>query len=427
MVQTKHRMKKSQDNNIDLYDVCWSKFFDIDGNSVTLTSSTAGPSTSLAPTDGVSTKKPFSTIPHAMVYVIGASAVFVLVMCMVFLVCMVMSRKTRSERRRRKAAEADCNVMKTTLTSITDTEENTAYAEVSMGDPTYRDGHIELPSRKRTRLGGVSNGLQTVKRFFSVEGNQPTTAQPYAATREPTRRDPLPAIPEAGQKSNSFPRSREQSEKRLSYRNPEYEEIGPDIFRRSHIYNPLDSSLKVTVMGGNPYEALRQSTLAPIPGSTRSLPREGNTEDNYFIVEKEGDGYSKVVKNNAPVDGAYFIVEKEAEVSSPEGPRSPDNDGDIDINVIPPSSPQTVSDEDAERQPMLGTHSEYPEATGGSDNNYFLLEKSNGTATAEPDYRDYVQPMDKQRNSYIDILPDHDNFVDIKKQSDERRRVLTDT
>lgn len=425
MVKNKHRMKKSEENDDDLYIECWSKYSDINGNPVTLTTSTAGPSTVV--TDGISTRKPFSPVPHVMVYIIGASAVFVLLMCMLFIVCMVMSRKTRSERRRRKAAEADCNVMKTTLTSITDTEDNTTYAEVSMGDPTYRDGHIELPSRKRTRLGGVSNGLQTVKRFFSVDGNQPTTAQPYAATREPTRRDPLPAIPEAGQKSNSFPRTREQSEKRLSYRNPEYEEIGPDIFRRSHIYNPLDSSIKVNTTGGSPYEALRQSTLAPIPGSKGSLHKEANMEENYFIVEKEGDGYTKVVKNNVPLDGAYFIVEKEGETKCTVGSCSPKCDGDININVIP-SSPQIMSDEDAERQPMLGnTDTGCPEATGGADNNYFLLEKSNGTATSEPDYRDYVLPTDKQRNSYIDILPIQDKFDDIKRQADERRRQLTNS
>ncbi|OWF49388.1 hypothetical protein KP79_PYT11813 [Mizuhopecten yessoensis] len=420
-------MKKSQDNKIDLYVECWSKFFDVDGNSVTLTTSTAGPITSPpSPNGSLSTKKPSSEVPSVMVYTIGGSAVFLLLTCMLFIVCMVMSRKTRSERRRRKAAEAESNVMKTTMTSITDTEDNTTYAEVSMGDPTYRDGHIELPSRKRTRIGGVSNGLQTVKRFFSVEGNQPTSAQPYAATREPTRREPLPAIPEASQKSNSFPRSREQSEKRLSYRNPEYEEIGPEFLRRSHIYNPLVSStLKVTDTGSSPYEALRKSTLSPIPGSTRSLPKETNMEDNYFIVEKEGDGYSKVVKDKAPADGAYFIVEKETELPSRHEPPSPD--GDIDINVIPSSPP---CEEDAERQPMLGTTSSgcwEASSAGESDNNYFLLEKSNGSAPSETDYRDYVQPMDKQRNSYIDILPDHVKFVDIKNQSDERRRQLTNT
>ncbi|XP_060070449.1 uncharacterized protein LOC132550401 [Ylistrum balloti] len=408
MVETKHRMKKDKDNHVDLYVECWSKFYDADGNSVTLTTTTAGPVTSTTP-GGLSTKKPIGAIPNAMVYIIGGAAVLLLLLCMFFIICMVMSRRNRSERRRRKAAEAESSVMKTNLSSITDKEDN--YAELSMGDPTYRDGHVELPSRKnRNRLGGVSNGLQTVKRFLSEEGNQPTIAQPYAATREPTRRCPLPAIPETGQKSNSFPRSREQSEKRLSYRNPEYEEIGPDNFRRSHVYNPLESSLKVTGAGRSTYESLRQNTLAPIPGSTRSLTKATNMEDNYFIVEKEGDGYTKVMKDTTPVDGAYFMVEKVTDITF--DPRSPDNDDNVGIKLIP-SSPQTPGDEDAEKQPMLGTaNPEYGKATGGSENNYFLLEKSNGTGPSEADYRDYVQPVDKQRNSYIDILQCHDNFVD---------------
>lgn len=294
-------------------------------------------------------------------------------------------------------------------------------------DPTYRDGHIELPSRKRTRLGGVSNGLtQTVKRFFSVEGNQPTSAEPYAANREPYRREPLPAIPEACQKSNSFPRAREQNEKRLSYRNPEYEEIGPEFLRRSNVYNPLDNSLRIPNGGNGPYEVLRMNTLTPISGSTRSLPKGATGDDHYFIVEKENNDYAKPVKDKDPSDGAYFIVEKDTSGASASNvPTSPDSDL--------PSSPQSAGVEDTELTPLtLGATSPEcvsPERENGGpnadqENNYFLLENSKGNAPVESDY---IKPMKQQRNSYIDVLSEHDNFIDIKMQSDERKHRLTDT
>ncbi|KAJ8301843.1 hypothetical protein KUTeg_020830 [Tegillarca granosa] len=147
-----------------------------------------------------------------------------------------------------------------------------------LSDPSYRENvDVILPSRKqRQRIGGVSNGLsKTVKRWFSVDENEPTK---NVINANGTIRPPLPSIPEA-QMSGLY---RSKSDKRVSAHNGEYVEIGADILRRSNIYNPLDG---INNPVQDPYDALRKSRLLVDSGDYPQL-RPVPVDDNRINPEE---------------------------------------------------------------------------------------------------------------------------------------------
>jgi len=252
-----------------------------------------------------------------------------------------------------------------------------------------------------------------MKRWFSVEGDNRTdhsnVIQPYAV-----RQLPLPAIPEASSKSNSFPRQRENVNKTLSIRENVYDEIGPDLLRRSHIYNPLLLAKPLAQHGEQAYDSIRSSTL-PTRGSSKRL--QIGITDNYFVLEPT---ISEKTHTDQSLSDNYFILEKDntqvndnnisSEVQSPK---------DSSISDSRRKHSDDIAADPEERQQLLGSVSS-EETKGGNNNlkpvesdNYFLLEKIDNKAT-HPD--DYLEPLEKHRHSYIDVMSEHDKLMQVKSK-----------
>lgn len=320
----------------------------------------------------------WSSIGTAVVVVL-----FVLVIC-----ALIASR--RSERQKRKQTEAEYRVIATTLTSIsTDMEDGTTYEELSsMSDPSYRENvDVILPSRKqRQRIGGVSNGLsKTVKRWFSVDENEPTK---NVINANGTIRPPLPSIPET-QMSGLY---RSKSDKRVSAHNGEYVEIGADILRRSNIYNPLDG---INNPVQDPYDALRKSRLLVDSGDypqLRPVPVDDNRSSAaYFILEKQ----EKPANTEPDPSDNYFILEK--------------TDKSDLASTAPESSATENTNESSLKENIISSENkEDPNANAKVKNEYFILSPEERKARLSSSGNDeYLEPTDKQRHSYIEVLPEH--------------------
>lgn len=329
----------------------------------------------------------WSSIGTAVVVVL-----FILVIC-----ALIASR--RSERQKRKQTEAEYRVIATTLTSIsTDMEDGTTYEELSsMSDPSYREhADVVLPIRKqRQRIGGVSNGLtKTVKRWFSVEGNEPTK---NSINTDPglngtiTIRPPLPSIPET-QMSSLY---RSKSDKRVSAHNGEYVEIGADILRRSNAYNLLDGVNPI----GDPYDELRKSSLLVDSGDypqLKPVPVDDNRSSAaYFVLEKE----EKTAKTEPDPSDNYFILEKSKKDKPEVAPKPKVPKTSVTENTQEPLlKEKTVSSgDDEDPKPNAAVKDDY----------YVLSPEARKSRLSSSENDEYLEPTEKQRHSYIEVLPEH--------------------
>lgn len=252
---------------------------------------------------------------------------------------------------------------------------------------------MQLPcKREKKRLPGVSNVVtDTFKRLVSVDGTQPSPG----TSRNQVSNKPLPPVPDPI--SKTLPGlSKQVASHKLSESIDEYTEIGADVKRRSNVYNPLDMNrFGHTRDSHGTYESL---TDCQARESGIHSPLAGLPDGEYFTLGKEEEETEQV---HSPTGGEYMTLAKEEDETcliTKNTTLLPGSDLKSSTSELAPyaESDRCVIEEEVDSG--IGE-------VAGMKQDYFVLDKANN-CNKSPENSDYIEPVEGDRHSYMQVLPD---------------------